>query len=215
MNGRLDTRQRVLEAAAEVFAERGYRDATVQDICAGADANVAAVNYYFSSKLNLYRAVWEARMGHIPARLREMREMDAPAEELLARYISRRVEHAFSTGPMMQIRAIIHREMGDPTEINEELRSRYLQPNLDFLVWLIARIAAVAEDDPRVRRCAFSVQSQLVSLSMPKARAVKGRLLFSHTRTPSQAEMTALAEHMTDFCLAGIRAVCGSGRSAS
>ena len=44
------TKERVLSSAAELFARKGYRDTTVQDICSQADANVAAVNYYFSSK---------------------------------------------------------------------------------------------------------------------------------------------------------------------
>ena len=38
------TRRRLLEAAGEVFAEHGFRAATVQEICRRADANIAAVN---------------------------------------------------------------------------------------------------------------------------------------------------------------------------
>ena len=49
-----DTQQRLLEASGRVFAERGYRDATVRDICAAADVNLAAVNYYFGDKQRLY-----------------------------------------------------------------------------------------------------------------------------------------------------------------
>src|SRR3989441_12906972 len=52
-----DTRQRLLEAAGEVFAERGFRDATIQEICRRADANIAAVHYHFADKERLYRTV--------------------------------------------------------------------------------------------------------------------------------------------------------------
>src|SRR5262245_56728848 len=55
----LPTRDRLLEVAAEVFAEAGYREATIRDICARAGANVAAVNYHFGGKEELYRAVIE------------------------------------------------------------------------------------------------------------------------------------------------------------
>ena len=52
-----DTEMRVLEAAGEVFADLGYRAATVRQICEKAGANIAAVNYYFGDKEGLYLAV--------------------------------------------------------------------------------------------------------------------------------------------------------------
>ena len=51
------TRQRLLEAAGQVFAEQGFRAATVRDICQRAGANIAAVNYHFGDKEALYREV--------------------------------------------------------------------------------------------------------------------------------------------------------------
>ena len=44
------TEKRLLEAAGEIFAEHGYRAATVRQICEKARANIAAVNYYFGDK---------------------------------------------------------------------------------------------------------------------------------------------------------------------
>jgi AcrR family transcriptional regulator len=52
-----ETRQRLIEAAGEVFAERGFRAATVRDICQRAKANVADVNYYFGDKEHFYTEV--------------------------------------------------------------------------------------------------------------------------------------------------------------
>src|ERR687891_2210622 len=51
------TEKRLLEAAGEIFAEYGYRAATVRQICEKAGANIAAVNYYFGDKEGLYLAV--------------------------------------------------------------------------------------------------------------------------------------------------------------
>ena len=53
------TRLRLLNAACEVFAQKGYREAKVADICKQAGANVAAVNYYFGDKASLYKEAWQ------------------------------------------------------------------------------------------------------------------------------------------------------------
>ncbi|MGQ9671001.1 MAG: TetR family transcriptional regulator, partial [Desulfosoma sp.] len=50
----LATRARLLDAACDVFAEKGYRGARLADICRRAGANIAAVNYHFGDKASLY-----------------------------------------------------------------------------------------------------------------------------------------------------------------
>ena len=55
--GSEETRRQLLEAAGAVFAEVGFRDATVREICKRAGANVAAVNYHFGDKETLYLEV--------------------------------------------------------------------------------------------------------------------------------------------------------------
>src|SRR4051794_20466008 len=58
------TRQRLIDAAGEIFAEQGYRTATVRDICARAGANVAAVSYHSGEKEKLYAAVLRYAPAH-------------------------------------------------------------------------------------------------------------------------------------------------------
>jgi len=53
----LTTRERLFDAAARLFAESGYRGASVRDICNQARANPGAVSYHFGGKRHLYRAV--------------------------------------------------------------------------------------------------------------------------------------------------------------
>ena len=52
-----DTRKRILQAARQVFSERGYDGATFQAIAVRADLTRPAINHYFSSKRALYRDV--------------------------------------------------------------------------------------------------------------------------------------------------------------
>ena len=57
-----ETKQKLLDAACEVFAEKGFREAKITEICRRAGANVAAVNYYFGDKDSLYVAAWRQAM---------------------------------------------------------------------------------------------------------------------------------------------------------
>lgn len=53
----LSTRERLLQAATRLFADNGYRGASVRDICNLAGANPGAVSYHFGGKRQLYRSV--------------------------------------------------------------------------------------------------------------------------------------------------------------
>jgi TetR/AcrR family transcriptional regulator, regulator of cefoperazone and chloramphenicol sensitivity len=51
------SRDRILQIATELFADRGFDAVTVRDLAQRANVNIAAVNYHFRSKDDLYKAV--------------------------------------------------------------------------------------------------------------------------------------------------------------
>ena len=63
------TPERILGAAAELFAAAGFHATSVRDIAARARANVAASHYHFGSKLDLYLEVARAQFGEVGERL--------------------------------------------------------------------------------------------------------------------------------------------------
>lgn len=68
-----DTKSRIIEAAGQIFGQKGFEGATIREICQLAQANVAAVNYHFGDKQRLYfeqpRAcdLWRAEQVPLPA----------------------------------------------------------------------------------------------------------------------------------------------------
>lgn len=95
------TRERILDAACEVFAVNGFDKTTVRDICARADVNVAAINYHFRDKQNLFYKVLSRWMENFV----ETTEV--------------RVKLTSTDDPEEKLRAYIHAELGFMCKIND------------------------------------------------------------------------------------------------
>jgi AcrR family transcriptional regulator len=65
-NTEKSVRDRLLDAAEELFCEKGFAGTSVRDIASSAGCNVASVNYYFGGKDKLYEEVWRRHL--IPMR---------------------------------------------------------------------------------------------------------------------------------------------------
>jgi AcrR family transcriptional regulator len=59
----LETKEKIIKAARILFADLGYEGTSVREIAKTADVNVASVNYYFSSKENLFLEIM--RSGYV------------------------------------------------------------------------------------------------------------------------------------------------------
>jgi len=60
-----NAKERILEAAQRLFAEKGFWGTSVQDITDAAKVNKAMLFYYFKSKENLYRSLVQEILGDI------------------------------------------------------------------------------------------------------------------------------------------------------
>ncbi len=82
---------RILDAAKRVFAEHGFRGATVDEIAQRAEMSKPNLLYYFKNKKALYRAVLERTLD---SWLEPLRALDAAGdpETELRRYIARKIE---------------------------------------------------------------------------------------------------------------------------
>ena len=68
----IDTKERILDVAERLFADRGFPATPLRDITSEAGVNVASVNYHFGSKEALLAAVLERRLHPVNARRLEL-----------------------------------------------------------------------------------------------------------------------------------------------
>lgn len=67
-SGHFSTKDRILGAAEELFAQFGFAGTSLRQVTSRADVNIAAVNYHFGSKENLVNEVFRRRMDEMSER---------------------------------------------------------------------------------------------------------------------------------------------------
>jgi len=199
-----ETRRQLLEAAGEVFAGTGFRDATVREICRRAGANVAAVNYHFGNKQALYLEVLRYAHNMAIQKYPPLLDVpgDAPAEQRLRAFITSFLLRIFDKGPDAWHGKLVSREMIEPTAAFDHLIEERVRPMAGRLGRIVADLLGCPVNDRRVRLCAFSIVSQCVFYH--HCRPVVCRL-FPKQPAPGMAGVEKLADHITKFSLAAMR----------
>ena len=199
-----ETRARLLNAAARLFAERGFARVTVRDICKKARANVAAVNYHFGGKDGLYHAVMRTAIETMQATTEAAQTAGRglPAEERIRAYVSVFIERILGKGHDTWIHQLMLRELSDPTPALDMVAEDVLKPRNTYLCGIIGELIGCPPDSALVMRCALSVQSQFNSLLW--SQAVVRMMHVADLPAPTLDE---IAEHITQFSLGGIRQV--------
>jgi TetR/AcrR family transcriptional regulator, regulator of cefoperazone and chloramphenicol sensitivity len=202
------TQERLLEAAGMIFAEHGFQNATVRDICQRAGANIAAINYHFGDKLGLYSAV--LRYAHTcSGGPRTQADAESPEASLRA-YVHSFVARLLDEGRPAWHAKLIAREMVEPTEVLDELVEASIRPNHDALMAIMSRLLGPAASPDIARRCVASVVGQCVFYH--HCRPILVRL--DPTRRFDAAEIERIAEHVVSFTLMGLKAYRVKGMGA-
>jgi AcrR family transcriptional regulator len=198
----LETRRRLLDAAAEVFADKGFANATVREICRKAGANIAAVNYHFGDKEKLYAAVFadshpSPGISPDPAELAGL----APEDRLRA-FVRGFLKHLLDPGRPSCHGRLMAREMSEPTGVFEAFLETDVRPRLAVLQGIIRDLAG--ELPPRaIAKCSMSVVGQM--LHYHHARPVIKRISPIYADLDQHVE--ELVDQITRFSIGGIRAI--------
>lgn len=208
-----DTRRRLLHAAAEVFAEHGYRAATVREICARAGANVAAVNYHFGEKAQLYQEVFEALAGEALGKFPPDMGLgaDPTPEERLEAFVRSFLLRVLTADKAAWLMRLMSREMFEPTDAFERVVERVHRPLFGRLVGIVGDVAGEGVDPLTLVRCSQAVVGQC--LLFKHAEALMKRMGFPPPSTPEEIE--PLVQQVTRFSLAGIRQRAEDARASA
>jgi AcrR family transcriptional regulator len=203
MNKPQSTRERVLSAASEIFAEKGYRDATVSEICEAADANIASVNYHFGDKESLYDEVWRhafALTAHTyPLDGGHLNETSI--ETCLYHYTNAFLHRIFSEDQTGLFAKLLYREMASPTLALDKIADEILFPQNLYLVTLLEKELGPNFNEQGLLLCKHSIigQCAFYNFSRPLRERVMGKTKVS------EKEINTIARHITRFSIAGLK----------
>ena len=198
------TRQRLLITASRIFAEKGYQDATIAEICEQAETNIASVNYHFGDKENLYLEAWRYAFqqdlkahpsdGGVDQNTSAEHRLKGRIQSLIAR-IADPESHFF---------AIVHKEMAHQTRLLEKIMEQEINPERKAMNALIRELLGDDADEKQVQFCHASIIGQCFHLL--KVKHIK---LNEETRryVLDMTDAEAFAEHVVAFSLAGIQAI--------
>jgi len=212
----LGTRESLLDAAEELFAERGIPAASLRAITERAAANLAAVHYHFGSKQGLVRAVFDRRLAPLNReRLALLDRCEAEGggvEEVVRAFVApiflmAKEAHASAFAQMMA------RAYSEPSEEVREIVASQFSDLVDRFVQALARRLPELPVEEIYWRLLFVAGAMAHTVSC-------GHLLASYSRGRCAVSLPEEAiDHLVTFLAAGFRAAapgslpgCGAGR---
>lgn len=202
-----ETRQKLLAAASEVFADKGFWEATNADICEKANTNTAAINYHFGSKENLYVEAWKYSFeksikmyppdgGVLPT---------ASIEERLRGIILSFMQRV--ADPESHDFEMIHKEMANPTGLLTETMKQAIAPMEEKFKSLLKELLGEKTGNKQINFCHMSIMGQCFG-PMLHLRYKKSEHSFHPPKDfTTDFKIEELADHITHFCLVGMNGI--------
>lgn len=205
-NNKKITRERILDKAEALFAQKGFHAVSVREITKIARCNLAAVNYHFGNKHNLYLEVFRARWVPRAMRVRKSFEKSLAAHDEACSLadVVEALAKAFIEGPLsdderQRHHQLMARELGRPTEAFELIASQVLRP---FFRELAGRFSPFMPEELEEERLMLKVLSIFGTvLYFNFARVAVTRITGCEYDSDFKAR---LVEHITEFALKGL-----------
>lgn len=199
------TRERLLEAAGPIFAEKGFEAANVRLICQHAEANLGAINYHFRSKEQFYletiRHAYRRLLTQVPWDDLDS-PPDAPPEVALRRFLHGFLRRLFLPEAHNWCHALITREMQNPTEAAREFIRDIVRPSFERMRAILDRLIPADVPEPQRNLLAGSIVGQ--ALHYAHARHILP-LLLGEEAAGRASDVDLLTDHITAFSLAALK----------
>ncbi len=210
-----DVRHRLLDAGEELFADFGYDGTSTRQLTQKASCNLAAVNYYFGGKYELYLEVIARKMRYLGDR--RIEKIDKiitdkgnrlTLEELLTVFAESFVEPLVEEAGGRRFMKLVGWEMLNPKFPKQKFLEEMIRPILQLMTGALKKVCPDLSEEKAVL-CITSIVSQLLhGIQMDRVFAeVKDEILVSFS-------LQRRIEHIVEFSSAAIRGMSSKGNVA-
>ncbi|WP_431221840.1 TetR/AcrR family transcriptional regulator [Serratia sp. L9] len=194
------TRKRILEAAGELIAERGYAQTTNKAIASAAEVDLAAINYHFGGREGLYLAVLSLAHRHYldGDTLAELAASDRPPEEKLGIFLETFISK-LNEGSGWHGRVFARELLSPSVQLADFVNTEGLG-KIQSVRKIVSEAAGISPDHPALLPCMLSVVAPCMMLM------VAGDRIPGPIREIAAMQTQTLTEHFKRFSLAGLKA---------
>ena len=186
------TAEKILQVASRMFAEKGFANVSVRDICKETGTTPPVIYYYFGSKKGLFEAVARKQisMGDFIRKLSRASESKDPRkglESFISTYLSSFPEHTFNVGLYMRDSATLDKHSAQM--VSEDLER--------------IRTLAVGLVDRSIEMGVFRKTDS--SLATDCLLGMLNRVIFQHIHFAKISDREAYGRFVTDFFLRAMK----------
>lgn len=203
-----NTRERILNQAERLFAIKGFEAVSIREITGAAESNLAAVNYHFGNKMNLYLDVFRERWLERTRRIRESFSSQlADKPKPTVPEIIGAMARAFLDGPLSDEERFHHfqlmqRELSHPGYALKMVVEEVMTPYNLQLRDLIRPNLPANTDEERLRLCILSIIGMTLYFTFARPAV---SMFMGHDY--DEQFKSLLIEHITSFALKGLSAL--------
>ena len=193
-------KNKIIEAASELFATKGYQHTTIRDICQKAGVYQLSINYHFGSKENLFKEVLLKTYEDTEESILMEKIKDLPPEKQLEEIIRTRLKSIFNKDKRGRIYKIVAKELSNNYEFMVEIMSTTLLEYLSFIKNIFVKLSENKLNDFELNYCVYLLMSHISALSIHE----KAVLALFKTKNPDNEQLEQFIQHVKKFILAGV-----------
>jgi AcrR family transcriptional regulator len=177
-----EARNRLLDAALALFADKGFAKTSTREIAQAAQANIASISYYFGDKEGLYRAVFDDPRNNPQIDPAQVAQREALGIRSTIEFMLRNFVEPLKAGEQARQCMKLHfREMLEPTGMWQAEIDNNIKPAHDALTLALARHLAEPEADDDIHRLAFQIVGLgiMLHVGLDVVQAIRPELMAS------------------------------------